>query len=64
MFYRAKKTVQLLQNLGIDVQHKIISGRGHDNKNGVGFNELGDKYISDTYKSTVEGQKIDCKMSK
>ena len=64
MFYRAKKTVQLLQNLGIDVQHKIISGRGHDNKNGVGVNELGDKYISDTYKSTVEGQKIDCKMSK
>lgn len=64
MFYRAKKTVQLLQNFGIDVQHKIISGRGHDNKNGVGVNELGDKYISDTYKSTVEGQKIDCKMSK
>ena len=64
MFCRAKKTIQLLQILGIDVQHKIILGRGHNNRNGIGVNELGDKFINDTYKSTIENRKIDYGISK
>lgn len=56
MFCRAKKTVQILKHLGIDIQHKIIPGRGHNNKNCIGVNELGDKFINDIYKSTLENK--------
>lgn len=56
MFCRAKKTVQILKHLGIDIQHKIIPGRGHNNKNCIGVNELGDKFINDVYKSTLENK--------
>lgn len=64
MFSRAQNTIQILQNLGIDVQHKIILGRGHNNRNGIGVNELGDKFINDTYKSTIESRKIDYVVSR
>ena len=57
MFSRVENTIQILQNLGIDIQHEIILGRGHNNENGIGVNELGDKFIEDTYKSTIEGKK-------
>lgn len=53
MFCRVENTIQILKKLGIDVQHKIILGRSHNNRNGIGVNELGDKYIIDTYKSTI-----------
>ena len=56
MFSRAKKTIQILQSLGIDVQHQIILGRGHNNRNGIGVNELGDKFVNDTYKNTIESR--------
>lgn len=56
MFSRAKKTVQILKHLGIDIQHKIIPGRGHNNNNCIGVNELGDKFINDIYKSTIENK--------
>lgn len=56
MFCRAKKTVQILKHLGIDIQHKIIPGRGHNNKNCIGVNELGDKFTNDIYKSTLENK--------
>lgn len=64
MFSRAQNTIQILQNLGIDVQHKIILGRGHNNRNGIGVNELGDKFVNDTYKSTIESRKIDYGVSR
>lgn len=64
MFSRAQNTIQILQNLGINVQHKIILGRGHNNRNGIGVNELGDKFINDTYKSTIESRKIDYEVSR
>ena len=56
MFSRVENTIQILKKLGIDVQHKIILGRGHNNKNGIGVNELGDKFINDTYKSTISNK--------
>lgn len=64
MFSRAQNTIQILQNLGIDVQHKIILGSGHNNRNGIGVNELGDKFVNDTYKSTIESRKIDYGVSR
>ena len=64
MFSRIQNTIQILQNLGIDIQHKIILGRGHNNKNCIGVNELGDKFVSDTYKSTIESIKIDYGVSR
>lgn len=59
MFCRAKKTIEILQSLGIDVQHKIILGRSHNNRSGTGVNELGDKFINDTYKSTIVNKEKD-----
>jgi len=59
MFCRAKKTIEILQSLGIDVQHKIILGRSHNNRSGTGVNELGDKFINDTYRSTIVNKQKD-----
>lgn len=59
MFSRAENTIKILKDLGLDVQHKIILGRGHNDKNGIGVNELGDKFINDTYRSTIKNPKID-----
>ena len=58
MFERAKRTIQVLKSLGIDIQHEIILGRCHNNINGIGVNELGDKIISDTYKNTIVDRKL------
>lgn len=58
MFSRAEKTIQILQSLGIDIQHKIILGRAHNNRSGTGVNELGDKFINDTYKSSIANKEI------
>lgn len=56
MFFRAQNTIQILQNLGIDIQHKIILGRGHNNLNGIGVNELGEHFVIETYKNTAENK--------
>ena len=64
MFSRAQKTIQILQSLGIDVQHKIILGRGHNNRNGIGVNELADKFVNDTYKSTIKSREINYGVSR
>lgn len=64
LFQRAKNTIQLLQNLGIDIQHIIIPGRDHNNINGIGVNKLGEKFIYDVYKSTIDNLEIDSKISR
>ena len=64
MFSRAKRTIQVLKSLGIDIQHKIILGRGHNNIDGIGVNELGDKIISDTYKNTIADRKLEDNISR
>ena len=58
LFQRAKNTIQLLQNLGIDIQHIIIPGRGHNNINSIGVNKLGEKFIYDVYKSTIDNLRV------
>lgn len=64
MFSRAKRTIQVLKNLGIDIQHEIILGRGHNNIDGIGVNELGDKIISDTYKNTIADRELEDNISR
>lgn len=64
MFSRAKRTIQVLKNLGIDIQHEIILGRGHNNLDGIGVNELGDKIISDTYKNTIADRELEDNISR
>lgn len=54
MFSRVENTIKILQNLGIDIQHKIILGRGHNNINGIGVNELGEQFVIDAYSNTIE----------
>lgn len=64
MFTRVEKTIQILQSLGIDIQHKIFLGRAHNNRSGTGVNELGDKFINDTYKSSIANKEIDDGLSR
>lgn len=64
MFSRAERTIQVLKSLGIDIQHEIILGRGHNNIDGIGVNELGDKIISDTYKNTIVDRELEDNISR
>lgn len=56
MFCRVENTIQILQDLGIDIQHIIIPGRGHNNSNATGVNELGEQFNIDTYRNTFENE--------
>jgi hypothetical protein len=53
MFERIQKTMELLKSMGIQIEHIIIPGRAHNNKGGIGVNEIGDKIVKDTYDSSV-----------
>lgn len=53
LFTRANNSVSANQNLGIDITHEIILGREHSNINCNGVCELGDKFVRETYKSTI-----------
>lgn len=64
MFSRVERTIQVLKSLGIDIQHEIILGRGHNNIDGIGVNELGDKIISDTYKNTIVDRELEDNISR
>lgn len=64
LFSRAKRTIQVLKSLEIDIQHEIILGRGHNNIDDIGVNELGDKIISDTYKNTIADRKLEDNISR
>lgn len=58
MFERANRTVQVLKNLGLNIEHQIIKGRGHNNYNDiVGVNELGDEFIISSYRDFLEEKK-------
>lgn len=58
MFERANRTVQVLKSLGLNIEHHIIKGRGHNNyKDIVGVNELGDRFITDSYREYIEENK-------
>lgn len=56
MFYRIENTIKILQNLEIDIQHEIILGRGHNNINGIGVNELGEKNIIESYRNSLDNK--------
>lgn len=58
MFSRAENKIQILKNMGINISHKIIWGRSHNNRSGIGVNELGDRFINDTYNSTIENYNV------
>ena len=59
MFERASKTIQLLNLLGIDIEHTIFEGRTHNNRSGHGVNELGDKFIIEVYRESVINKEKD-----
>ncbi len=57
MFSRAENTIRILQNLGIDIQHKIILGANHGNIDGVILKECWYEYINDICKDNSEVKK-------
>lgn len=63
LFVRARNSVAINDSLGIDISHEVILGREHSNINGKGVCELGDKFVSDTYNSSIESKIIDNDMT-
>lgn len=59
MFERAKETIEFLKSIGLNIEHIIFPGRTHNNENGHGVNELGDKFVNDTYIDNIKIQKED-----
>ena len=59
MLSRADKTVNYLRRNGINIVHTIIPGRYHNNAIGTGVNELGGKYIRDTYSEILKSHNIE-----
>ena len=56
---RAEKTVDYLRKNGINILHTVIPVRHHNNAIGIGVNELGEKYIKDTYLETLKSHDIE-----
>lgn len=64
MFDRIEKTIEKLKSLGIKVNHVIIPGRSHNNRSGIGVNEIGDKIVNDAYKDSISFKQIDDEFSR
>lgn len=54
MFDRANNTITILRKIGIDISHTIMRGRTHNNRSGVGVNELADKFINNVYQKSYQ----------
>lgn len=48
---RSKKEIAIMQEMGMDIEEKVMEGRTHNNFNGNGVNELGDSFIKETYQN-------------
>lgn len=58
MLERANNTIAILKNLGLNIEHIIIKGRAHNNRNGsIGVNEKGDKIINNLYNEPIKEDK-------
>ena len=58
MFQRARNTIDKLKSIGIDIEHYIIKGRSHNNRSGIGVNEIGDQIINECYLGDIPDNKI------
>lgn len=56
---RANKTVDILKAMGIKISHTIVPGREHNNLNGKGIKEIGDKTVDDAYRESLEDRQFD-----
>lgn len=59
LFERAERTVQILKNSGVNIEHTIIPDREHSNKNGLGLTNLKDAFIDKTYKEMINSKKLE-----
>lgn len=57
LFERAEKTVQILKNNGVNIEHTIIPDREHSNRNGLGLTSLGDAFVDNVYRNSVNSKK-------
>lgn len=54
---RAENITTYLESMKINITHTTIAGRSHNNKCGLGVNELGDKFIEEAYEESSQRQK-------
>jgi len=56
IFERTKKLINLMNQMGVDINQEIFENRAHNDYDGinVGVNELGAQFINDTYKETID----------
>ena len=57
LFKRAKNAVDKLKSMGIDIEHYIVKGRTHNNRSGIGVNEIGDQIINECFMETLDNHK-------
>ena len=50
---RSNKQITLMKKMGMDIEQQIFEGRTHNNYNGIGVNELGDKYVNHIYNQSA-----------
>lgn len=53
LFERSEREIRMMSEMGLDIEQKVFEGRHHNNYNGTGVNELGDKFINDTYQDSI-----------
>lgn len=56
LFERIENTLKLLTKI-TDIDHTIIKGRSHNNKSGIGVNELGDAYVRKSYEESLKRER-------
>lgn len=53
MFERSEKQFLMMNEMGMNVSYEIFEGRTHSNYNGIGVNELADKFVNRAYRETL-----------
>lgn len=54
---RSTKQIQLMKEMGLDIDQVIFENRTHNNCNGIGVNELGDEFVKFTYQQSKFSEK-------
>ena len=53
LFERSINEISFMKKMNIDIEQVIFKNRTHNNYNGIGVNELADRFISKTYNSIL-----------
>lgn len=55
---RTINEILLMKKMGLDIEQTIFVNRTHNNYSGLGVNELGDNFVSETYQQSIISNRI------